>query len=70
MGGDVEVDTEVGSIRTVFSKEGIFLLKLRGYGNVFLSGFGSLIKRELKNEKIIVGAGHLVAFTHGLRLKV
>ena len=69
-GGDIEIDTEVGKVRTVFSKEGIFLLKLNGFGNVFLSGFGSIIKKELKNEKIIVGAGHLAAFTGELRFNV
>ncbi len=68
--GDIEIDTEVGSVRMVFSREGIFLLKLKGCGNVFISGFGSLIRKELKNEKIIIGAGHLVAFTEGLEFNI
>ncbi|NJE26075.1 TIGR00266 family protein [Thermococcus sp. MV5] len=66
----IEIDTKFGGAKTFFSREGLFLLKLSGEGPVFLSSFGGIYKKELRNESFIIDTGHLVAFTEGLDFRV
>ncbi len=66
----IEIDTKFGGAKTFFSREGLFLLKLSGDGTVFLSSFGGIYKKELRNERFIIDTGHLVAFTEGLDFRV
>ena len=66
----IEIDTKWGGAKTFFSGEGLFLLKLEGNGDVFLSSFGGVEKIELKNESLIVDTGHIVAFDDNLEFKV
>ena len=37
---------------------------------MFLSSFGGIYKKELRNEEFIIDTGHLVAFTEGLDFKI
>ncbi len=68
---EIEIDTKWGGAKTFFSKEGLFLLKIKGTGKVFLSSFGAIHEIELKNgEKYIVDTGHIVAFADGIGYKV
>ncbi|MBE2899633.1 TIGR00266 family protein [Methanothermobacter thermautotrophicus] len=67
---DVEIDTKLGGFKTFFAREGLFLLKIRSSGPVFLSSFGAIYSRELVNERFIVDTGHIVAFTEGLDFSV
>jgi len=67
---NIDIDTKFGGAKTFFSREGIFLLKLRGEGTVFISSFGGIYKKELRNERFIIDTGHLVAFTEGLDFKI
>lgn len=67
---EIEIDTKWGGAKTFFSGEGLFLLKLEGNGDVFLSSFGGVEKIELKNESLIVDTGHIVAFDDNLEFKV
>jgi len=46
-----------------FGGEGFILQKLQGDGMAFIHACGTIIKKELKNESIIVDTGCLVAFT-------
>ena len=49
------------------AKEGMFLAKFRGEGNVFLHGHGDVVMRELKDgEELQVEASHLLAFEEGM----
>lgn len=50
----------------LFGGEGFILQKLRGDGLAFLHACGTIIKRELKNERLRVDTGCLVAFTPGI----
>ena len=45
-----------------FGGEGFILQKLTGDGNVFIQAGGTIIERQLNNEKILVDTGCLVAF--------
>ena len=67
---DVRIDTKWGGAKTFFGREGLFLLKLTGEGYVFLSSFGAIQRKELRDEKFIVDTGHIVAFSEGLDFKV
>lgn len=43
----IEVDTKWGGGRTFFAGEGLFLLKIEGTGDLFLSSFGSIESSRL-----------------------
>ncbi|XRO76364.1 TIGR00266 family protein [Methanocaldococcus sp. 10A] len=63
---NIEIDTKFGGAKTFFGGKGIFLIKLEGEGDMFLSSFGAIAEIELNDENIIVDNGNLVAFTEGL----
>lgn len=49
-----------------FGGEGFVLQRLRGDGMAFMHAGGSVVEKELNNERIIVDTGSLVAFTPGI----
>ena len=49
-----------------FGGEGFILQTLQGDGKAFLHAGGTVVKKELNNEKIKVDTGCLVAFTDGI----
>ena len=63
---DIEIDTKLSDLKMIFGGMGLFLMKLKGEGDVFLSSFGVLETIELEDDKIIVDNGNLVGFTEGL----
>ena len=68
---DVQVDTKWGGAKTFFSKEGLFLLKLSGSGQVFLSSYGAIHQVELApGQQYIVDTGHMVAFDESVQYNV
>lgn len=67
---DIEIETKFGGFKTFFAREGLFLLKLTGYGPLFLSSFGGIYKRRVENKKFVIDTGHIVAFTDGLDFNV
>jgi uncharacterized protein (TIGR00266 family) len=50
----------------LFGGEGFILQKLEGDGMSFLHAGGTIVRKELKGEKILVDTGCLVAFTTGV----
>ena len=56
--------------RGFFGGEGFILQSLRGDGRAFVHAGGSVIKKELNNEKIRVDTGCLVAFTAGVEYEI
>lgn len=68
---DIQVDTKWGGAKTFFSREGLFLLKMNGTGNVFLSSYGAIHEIELEaGQKYVVDTGHMVAFAEGVGYNV
>ncbi len=65
----IEVDTKWGGGRTFFSGEGLFLLKIEGKGDLFLSSFGSIEELEVDGH-LRVDTGHIVAFEPTLDFRV
>lgn len=60
----IDIDTKVQNLaKGIFSKEGFFILNVRGKGVVFLSSYGAIHPIELQaGEEIIIDNGHLVAW--------
>ena len=49
-----------------FGGEGFILQKLRGDGLAFIHAGGTIVKKELKNESILVDTGCIAAFSNGI----
>ncbi|MFY0591069.1 TIGR00266 family protein [Roseivirga sp.] len=49
-----------------FGKEGFILQHIQGNGKAFLHAGGTVIKRELNNETVLVDTGCVVGFTTGI----
>jgi len=68
--------TEIGIAFTkrigtgLFGGEGFILQRLRGDGLAFVHAGGTIIKRKLAGEKILVDTGCLVAFTPGINYSI
>ncbi|MGB9795441.1 TIGR00266 family protein [Fervidobacterium gondwanense] len=59
----IDMDVSFGGFKSFFSGEGIFLLKLEGYGQVAISSFGGIKMLELgPGDSITIDTGHVVAF--------
>lgn len=54
----------------LFGGEGFILQRLRGDGLAFIHAGGTIIKRELRGEKLLVDTGCLVAFTPGINYDI
>ncbi|MBP7303486.1 MAG: TIGR00266 family protein [Fervidobacterium sp.] len=59
----IDMDVSFGGLKSFFSEEGIFLIKLQGYGEAAISSFGAIRMLELNvGEQITIDTGHIVAF--------
>ncbi|MCS7144162.1 MAG: TIGR00266 family protein [Archaeoglobaceae archaeon] len=66
---EINIDIKWGGARTFFAGEGLFLLKLEGNGDLFLSSFGGI--EEIKVDgSLSVDTGHIVAFEETLDFKI
>ncbi|MBE0522591.1 MAG: AIM24 family protein, partial [Candidatus Methanoperedenaceae archaeon] len=63
-------ETKWGGAKSFFSREGLFLLKMSGVGDAFMSSFGAIHEVKLNGESIIIDTGHMVAFAKGLDYSV
>jgi uncharacterized protein (AIM24 family) len=50
--------------------EGFILQKLEGDGMVFIHAGGTVIKRELRGERLRIDTGCVVAFTDGINFDI
>ncbi len=67
----VELDVTWGGAKTFFASEGLFMLRARGEGLLFLASYGAIHPIDLMpNQSYTVDTGHLVAFTEGMGFKV
>lgn len=66
----LELSTQ-GSLRALLGGEGLFLSKITGTGDVFLTCYGSIVEKTLgPGESFIVDSGHLVAFQDGVQFRL
>ncbi len=68
---DISVDTKWAGAKGFFAKEGLFLLKVRGSGDLFLSSYGAIHEIKLSaGESYTIDNGHMVAFDESVNYKV
>ncbi len=65
----IQIDAKWGGAKTFFAGEGLILLKLEGFGDIFLSSFGGIIERDVDGT-FVVDTGHIVAFEDSLDFSV
>lgn len=65
----VELDTQVGGLKTFFGGESLFVLSAHGQGKVLVGAFGGI--EELKCDgDLVIDTGHLVAWDNQLDFEV
>ena len=68
-GDDIQVDMQMGGLRSMLGGEGLFFVHLSGRGPALISSFGGLYPVDVDGS-YIVDTGHLVAFEEGLEYKI
>jgi uncharacterized protein (TIGR00266 family) len=69
--GSIDVDTEWGGAKTFFSREGLFMLRVSGQGELVLSSYGAIHTIDLQpGQTYTVDTGHMVAWTEGVQYAV
>lgn len=66
---DIEVDAKWGGAKSFFGGEGLFMLKVKGHGPLYLSSYGGIECIEVK-DRFILDTGHIVAFDDSLQYEV
>ena len=67
---DLELSTK-GSLKSMFSGEGLFLQTVTGHGKVFLSCYGAVWRKDLgPGETYVIDTGHMLAFEEGVDYRV
>lgn len=67
----IDTDAKFTGWKGFASGEGIFMIKAKGTGRMFVSSFGGILKKELRaGERFIVDNGHIVAFPASLNYEV
>jgi uncharacterized protein (TIGR00266 family) len=67
----VETDAKFTGWKGFLSGEGIFMIKVRGTGTLFVSSFGGILAKALKpGEKFICDNGHIVAYSAAMKYEI
>lgn len=67
----IDIDSNWGGAKTFFSREGLFILKVTGQGQLVLSSYGAIHAVDLQpGEVYTVDTGHMVAWTEGVNYAV
>ena len=65
--GSVDIDSKWGGAKTFFSKEGLFMLKCSGVGDLVVSSYGAIRTLDLAaGEQYVVDTGHMVGWLDGV----
>jgi uncharacterized protein (TIGR00266 family) len=67
----VEIDTQWGGSKTFFSREGLFMLRVTGAGDVLVASYGAIHAVDLEaGQTFTVDTGHMVAWTESITYAV
>ncbi len=67
----IEIDSKWGGAKTFFSKEGLFMLKCSGHGDLVVSSYGAVQAVDLQpGQSYIVDTGHMVGWDEGVSYEV
>jgi uncharacterized protein (TIGR00266 family) len=68
---DIDIDSKWGGAKTFFSREGLFMLKCAGTGNLLVSSYGAIATVDLVDgQTYIVDSGHMVGWDEGVKYEV
>lgn len=65
----IDMDMSWQGMKTLFSGESLFWIKLSGKGKVVLNSFGAIYPIDVQNE-VIIDSGHIVAFEDTLTFEI
>lgn len=68
-GPGIELETEWGGLKALVSREGLFLLKASGKGDLFFTAYGAIYEVDVDGS-YTVDTGHMVAFESTLSYEV
>jgi uncharacterized protein (TIGR00266 family) len=64
----MQMDTKWGGVKTFFSREGLFMIRITGSGRLFVCCFGAIMKKTLApGEHYVIDTGHIVAFEESIQ---
>jgi uncharacterized protein (TIGR00266 family) len=67
----IEIDSKWGGAKTFFSKEGLFMLKCTGTGDLLVSSYGAIMNVDLApGQTYVVDTGHMVGWEEGVSYEV
>jgi len=67
----IDIDSKWGGAKTFFSKEGLFMLKCSGVGDLVVSSYGAIQEVELgAGQTYTVDTGHMVGWQEGVQYEV
>ena len=67
----VDVDSKWGGAKTFFSREGLFMLKCSGVGELVVSSYGAIQGIDLEaGQSYVVDTGHMVGWEEGVSYEV
>ncbi|MGZ4735134.1 MAG: TIGR00266 family protein [Acidimicrobiia bacterium] len=67
----IDVDSKWGGAKTFFSREGLFMLKCVGTGDLVVSSYGAIHPIDLAaGESYVVDTGHMVGWEDGVGYEV
>ena len=67
----VDVDSTWGGSKTFFSREGLFMLRCSGVGDLVVSSYGAIQEVELAaGQSYVVDTGHMVGWEEGVSYEV
>ncbi len=69
--GSIDIDSKWGGAKTFFSKEGLFMLRCTGYGDLVVSSYGAIQGVDLApGQSYVVDTGHMVGWEEGITYEV
>jgi uncharacterized protein (TIGR00266 family) len=67
----LDIDSKFGGSRSFLGGEGLFLLKAKGTGPLFMSSYGAIQAVDVSTrDEFVVDTGHIVAFEDSLNFNV
>jgi len=70
-GMGIDVDSQWGGSKTFFSREGLFMLKVSGTGDLLVSSYGAIHAIDLQaGQSYVVDTGHMVGWSEGVTYQV
>ncbi|MDC3332398.1 TIGR00266 family protein [Ilumatobacter sp.] len=67
----IDIDSKWGGAKTFFSKEGLFMLKCSGVGDLVVSSYGAVQAVDLAaGQSYTVDTGHMVGWNEGVSYEV